>query len=67
MYITCKYTNFIIIFTTYIILATSYGSELCFLINLYFYTTFVDDFYANFIQRMVQHEWNTFPLLLYLD
>ena len=35
--------NFIIIFSRYIIPATSYGSKLCFIINLYFYT-FVDDF-----------------------
>ena len=44
--ITCNYMDFIIIFSGYIILATSYGSKLCFIINLYFYTTFVYDFYA---------------------
>ena len=33
-------------YTTCIILATSYGSKLSFIINLYFYTTFVYDFYA---------------------
>ena len=48
--------DFIIIFSEYIILATSYGSKLCFIINLYFYTTFVDDFYAIFIQMTVQHK-----------
>ena len=44
--ITCKKMDFLIIFSGYIIPATSYGSKLCFIINLYFYTTFVDDFYA---------------------
>ena len=34
------------IFSGYIILATSYGSKLCFIINLYFYIIFVDEFYA---------------------
>ena len=38
--------DFLIIFSGYIIPATSYGSKLCFIINLYFYITFVDDFYA---------------------
>ena len=33
-------------YTTCIILATSYGSKLSFIINLYFYTTFVYDVYA---------------------
>ena len=32
------------IYTTFIILATSYGSKLCFIINLYFYITFVYNF-----------------------
>ena len=32
--------------STCIIPATSYGSKLCFIINLYFYITFVYDFYA---------------------
>ena len=41
-----KKMDFLIIFSGYIILATSYGSKLCFIINLYFYITFVDDFYA---------------------
>ena len=44
--VTHKWKDFIIIFGRYIIPATSYGSKLCFIINLYFYTTFVDDFYA---------------------
>ena len=44
--ITYKKINFLIIFSGFIIPATSYGSKLCFIINLYFYTTFVDDFYA---------------------
>ena len=38
--------DFLIIFGGYIIPATSYGSKLCFIIILYFYITFVDDFYA---------------------
>ena len=54
--ITYKYMDFIIIFSGYIIPATPYGSELCFIINLYFYTTFVYDFYAIFIQMTAQHE-----------
>ena len=41
-----KNMDFIIIFSGYIIPATSYGSKLCLIINLYFYITFVDDFYA---------------------
>ena len=44
--ITYKKMDFLIIFSGYIILTTSYGSKLCFITNLYFYTTFVDDFYA---------------------
>ena len=44
--ITYKKMDFLIIFSAYIIPATSYGSKLCFIINLYFYTTFADDFYA---------------------
>ena len=44
--ITYKKINFLIIFSRYIILATSYGSKLCFIINSYFNITFVDDFYA---------------------
>ena len=44
--ITYEKMDFLIIFSGYIILAFSYGSKLCFIINLYFYTTFVDDFYA---------------------
>ena len=46
MCITHKKMDFITIFNGYIIPATSYGSKLCFIINLYFYTTFVDDFYT---------------------
>ena len=46
IYITHKKMDFLLIFSGYIILETSYGSKLCFIINLYFYTTFVDDFYA---------------------
>ena len=38
--------DFIIIFSKDIIPATLYGSKLCFIINLYSYATFVDDFYA---------------------
>ena len=45
-YITHKKMDSIIIFSGYIIPATSYGSKLCFIINLYFYITFVDDIYA---------------------
>ena len=41
----------LIIFSGYIIPATSYGSKLCFTINLYFYITFVDDFYAIFYSK----------------
>ena len=41
-----KRMDFLIIFSGYIIPATSYGSKLCFITNLYFYITFVDDFYA---------------------
>ena len=41
-----KEMDFIIIFSGYIIPATSYGSKLCFIINLYFYITFVDYFYT---------------------
>ena len=37
---------FKIIFSGYIIPETSHGSKLCFIINLCFYITFVDDFYA---------------------
>ena len=48
--------DFKIIFNGYIILATSYRSKLCFIINLYFYTTFVSDSYAIFIQMAAQHE-----------
>ena len=44
--ITRKKMDFLIIFSGYIILATSYGSKLCFIISLHFYITFVDDFYA---------------------
>ena len=44
--ITHRKMDFPIIFSGYIIPATSYGSKLCFIANLYFYTTFVDDFYA---------------------
>ena len=44
--ITYKKMNFLIIFSGYIIPATSYGSKLCFIINSYFYITFVDDFYT---------------------
>ena len=38
--------DFLIIFSGYIIPATSYRSKLCFIINRDFYTTFVDDFYT---------------------
>ena len=44
--ITHKKMDFLTIFTGHIILATSYGNKLCFIINLYFYITFVDDFSA---------------------
>ena len=44
--ITYKQMDFLIIFNGYIILATSYGSKLCFIINLYFYIIFVCDFYT---------------------
>ena len=44
--ITHKKMDFLIIFSGYIIPATSYGSKLCFIINLYFYIPFADDFYA---------------------
>ena len=44
--ITNKKMDFPIIFNGYIILATLYGSKLCFIISLFFNTTFVDDFYA---------------------
>ena len=44
--ITHKQIDFSMIYITCIIPATSYGSELCFIINLYFYITFVYDFYA---------------------
>ena len=44
--ITHKKMDFLIIFSGYIIPATSYESKLCFIINLYFHITFVDDFYA---------------------
>ena len=54
--ITHKKMNFLIIFTGYILPATSYGSKLCFIINLYFYITFVDYFYAISFKMMVQHE-----------
>ena len=42
--ITHKKMDFLIIFSGYTIPATSYGSKLSFITNLYFYTTFVDDF-----------------------
>ena len=42
--ITHKKMDFLIIFSGYIIPATSYGSKLCFITSLYFYITFVDDF-----------------------
>ena len=42
---TYNWMDFIIIFRGYIIPATSHGSKLCFIINL-FYTTSVYDFYA---------------------
>ena len=42
--ITCNQMDFMIIFSGYIILATSYRNKLCFIINLYFYTTFGYDF-----------------------
>ena len=46
-YVLCiKKMDFLIIFSGYIIPATSYGSKLCFIINLYFYITFVEEFYA---------------------
>ena len=41
-----KKMDFLIISSGYILPATSRGSKLCFIINLYFYITFVDDFYA---------------------
>ena len=44
--ITHEKMDFLIIFSGYLTRATSYGSKLCFIINLYFYITFVDDFYA---------------------
>ena len=44
--ITHKEMDFLIIFSGYIILATSYGSKLCLIINSYCYITFVHDFYA---------------------
>ena len=44
--ITHKKMDFLLIFSGYIMPATSYGSKLCFIINLYFYITFVYDFYA---------------------
>ena len=40
--------DFIIVFSGYIIPATSYGSKLCFISNLYFFITFVDEFYASY-------------------
>ena len=46
MYITDKEMDFLTIFSGHITLVTSYGSKLCFIIDLYFYTTFVDDFYT---------------------
>ena len=42
--ITHKKMDFIIIFSGYIIPTNAYGSKLCFIINLYFYITFVCDF-----------------------
>ena len=44
--ITHKKMDSIIIFRGNIIPATSYGSKLCLIINLYLYITFVCDFYA---------------------
>ena len=44
--ITYNQMDFMIIFSGYIILATSYGSKLCFIMNLSFYTAFVYDFHA---------------------
>ena len=49
IYITHRKMDFIIIFSGNIISATSYGSKLYFIINLYFYITFVYDF------MIVQH------------
>ena len=34
----CRKMDFLIIFSGHIILANSYGSKLCFIINLYLYT-----------------------------
>ena len=44
--ITHKKMDFLIIFSEYLTLATSHGSKLCFILFLYFYISFVDDFYA---------------------
>ena len=41
--------DFIIIFSGYIIPATSHESKLCFIINLYFYTTFAYEFYVIYL------------------
>ena len=52
---------------TCIILATSHGSKLCFIINLYFYITFVCDFmpfYMNDGTARVTHFSSTLPFRL---
>ena len=64
---TYKKTDFPIIFSGYIIPVTSHGSKLCFIINLYFYTIFVDDFtpfYSNDGTALVTHFSSTLTVCL---